>query len=826
MTETLPKLYLNMILGDFESPDIVKRSIESVKDHVDGIYVTVTFKNKAVKNSKLVKLLHSLGANVSFFKWTKSFADARQYALEQVPKGTHNYIYWQDADDVLYNAQNLRTVLKEADAQNLSAVYFDYWYQVEVDEKTNEIREILVKHKRERIVRNDDTWKWVGTLHETLIEQKQENLTRYYRPECYVVHLTDNQRLDHNIDRNIEILEKTIKDEKGKDPRTIISLAKSYFDKGKMTDDLGQRKLYLDLALNLFHEYLEGSGAVGSDSYREGSGWKEERATAWGHVAEIALLSSRPDVSIGAYQSAIDEAPWFPNYYVDMAAAYIALGDYKKAKHWLNVATVIPEPKTTIITFPRQLKTSALEVSFQINLHEGKLDYALADTEKLMEIMPKDEELKKRHLTVLSLRDFNKACQSVVFLGKYLENVGEADKVQHLVRSLSKDMQKEKFAAEMRHRFLPKRIWAEDEVAILCGPGFEEWTPESMKTGLGGSEEAVVHLANQLTQKGWKVTVYANPGDKAGNFDGVQYEQWYNLNPLDTFNSLILWRGIGFVDINPKAKFIMLWLHDVPNNPDFTEERVEKIDKIAVLSEYHKSLLRLHKDGKFLPMPEEKVFLTANGLPEGLTPSNVKRNPHRMIYASSPDRGLVYLLKNWKKVREKVADAELHVFYGFDVYDAIHRDNPARQKWKEQVIKLMNQPGITYHGRVGHEKLHEEYSKSGVWSYPTDFTEISCISAMKAQALGAIPVTTTLAALDETVKNGVKLDADITLPEVQEEYVEALVKILTDEKGQEEMRKGMTEWAQSYFSWKNVASLWDELMRIKVQNPEKRLEIK
>lgn len=811
----LPKLYLNMIVGDFEDPAIVQRSIESVKEYVDGIYVTVTHKDKPKKTSKLVKTLQKLGAEVSHFKWVYDFAKARNYAMEQVPKGDKNYIYWQDADDILKGGERLREVFLDAANQNWSAVYFDYWYHVDIDEETNEIREIMVTHKRERIVRHDDTWKWIGPLHETLIEQKQENLMKVAREECQVVHLTKGERLNNNIDRNIEILENTLKEEKGKDPRTAIYLAKAYFDKSKDAKD-GKRKMYLDLALTLFHQYLEGAGQVGTDSYREPSGWKEERSTAWSYIGEIAILMERPDMAAQAFQSAIDEAPWFPNYYINLAMAYVMQGDYKKAKHWLNTATTVPMPKTTIVVFPRELKTRALEVSYQINMHEQKLELAIEDVQNLIKILPEREELKERLKFTQSLWEFNKACQSVVFLGKYLEKHDEKDKLGHLVQSMTDDMQKEKFAAEMRHRFMPKRIWGENEIAILCGPGFEHWSPKNVETGIGGSEEAVVHLSQELTKLGWKVTVYANPGDEAGNHDGVEYRPYYELNPRDAFNGLILWRGIGFVDINPQSRFTMVWMHDVPNNPDFTEERIAKVDKIAVLSEYHKSLLRMNVDGKFEPIPDEKIFLTANGLPELKIPK-VKRNPKSMIYASSPDRGLVYLLTNWEEIKKEVPEAELNIYYGFHVFDAVHRDNPARMKWKNQMMAMMQQPGIHYHGRVGHDELHKAYASAGVWAYPTDFTEISCISAMKAQALGAIPVTTTLAALDETVKNGIKLDADITLKENQEEYVKSLVKVLKDEDEQEKLRPEMMEWAQDYYKWENVAREWSDLFTLKLK---------
>lgn len=819
-------LYANLILGDFEEPKIVKRSLDSIKDSIDGIYITVTYKEKKPqKNSALLVLLKKYNVNVSFFKWTNNFAEARNFALQQIPKSKNTYVYWQDADDILHGAERLREALGALIATNGSAMYFEYWYQVELDKEGN-VRQILVQHKRERIIKHDDTWKWIGDLHETLIEQRQENVIKIYDKkfaDIYVIHLTDNERLEVNIDRNIEILEAQAREENHKDPRTLIYLAKAYYDKAKMIDDKDERKIKLDLALVLFHEYLVGVGTPGETGYQGPSGWREERATAWGYIAEIAVLSGHPETAISAYQNAIDEAPEFPNYYIDMATCYVMLEDFKKAEHWLNVGTSIPEPETTIILFPRELKSRALETSFQINLHKNKLDWALTDAERLCELMPDDKFASDRLTTVRSLWSYNKAAQSFVFIGKYLEEIKEPEKIAQLVEAIPRDMKAEKFSAEMRHLFSPPKIWGDNEIAFLCGPGFEKWGPESIKTGLGGSEEAIVYMSKELTKLGWRVTVYANP-ETPGEVDGVEYRMWHDTNVKDSFNILILWRSIGFIDINPKAKVIWLWNHDVPNNPDFTEERVNKIDKILVLSEYHKSLFRMQlKDGSFVKFPENKIFLTSNGVLD-FKPSTLKRNPHRMIYSSSYDRGLIHLLQMWPKIKEKVNDAELHIFYGWNLFDKVHHNNPGMMEWKNCLLKLMRQSGIIEHGRIGHEELQEELEKSAIWAYPTDFTEISCITAMKAQQTGAIPVVTDYAALSETVKNGLRIDVDIRTEEGKKEYVEALINLLNNPEEQEEIRVRMMKWAESYFKWSTVATLWDEKLRVALQYPERKYE--
>jgi tetratricopeptide (TPR) repeat protein len=529
------KLYLNMILKDDEPVALVKRSLDSLKNSVDGIYVALTYTTTPpTDTAPLAKLLRSYKANVFPFQWVHDFSQARQFVLDKTPKGEDAYIYWQDADDVLVNGEKLHTLADEAYQIKAAAIALDYWYAVDLDKEGN-VREILVRHKRERIVRNDDTFKWIGSLHETLIEQRFENVSKYARPECHLIHLTTRKRLDSNLERNIAILETTAEEEGHKDPRTLIYLAKAYYDKGKLADTLEIRKEEFGKALRLFHEYLNGWGKPGTPGYHPGAGWADERAQAWDYIGQIAILLKNYDIAVHAFQSAIDEAPQYPMYFVNLAMAYAMQGEYKKAKHWLRVSTNIPEPETTSITTPRDLKTKVLEVDYAVALAESRLEAAKKDVELLIGILPDDPELKDRLQFIESLWFANKASQSIVFLGKYLEQIKEPERIKHLIDAVPRDLQGEKFVSEMRHIHIPPRVHENNEIAILCGPGWEQWSPKSLEKGLGGSEEAVVYLSRELANRGWKVTVYANPQQETGDYDGVFYKPWHELNVRDEF---------------------------------------------------------------------------------------------------------------------------------------------------------------------------------------------------------------------------------------------------------------------------------------------------
>jgi len=191
---------------------------------------------------------------------------------------------------------------------------------------------------------------------------------------------------------------------------------------------------------------------------------------------------------------------------------------------------------------------------------------------------------------------------------------------------------------------------------------------------------------------------------------------------------------------------------------------------------------------------------------------NNKRNLKRIIYTSSYDRGLLHLLEMWPDIRKEVPDAELHVFYGWQLFEQFYKDNPASMKWKEKMDNLMKQEGITDHGRVPQPELKKEIEKSGIWAYPTHFGEINCISAIKAQAYGCEPVVVAYAALQETVQFGRKVEGDIYDQETKDAFKKELIEALKTPMA-ETKRKEMMDWANKKYGWVNVAKEWTEVLK-------------
>src|ERR1035437_521417 len=94
---------------------------------------------------------------------------------------------------------------------------------------------------------------------------------------------------------------------------------------------------------------------------------------------------------------------------------------------------------------------------------------------------------------------------------------------------------------------------------------------------------------------------------------------------------------------------------------------------------------------------------------------------HKLLWQSSYDRGLNVLLKLWPEILAKYPNAELHIAYGWELFDIVTKTNAERQEWKATMVELMKQKGIKVHGRLGKTELKKLRKECGILAYCSDF---------------------------------------------------------------------------------------------------------
>jgi len=575
-----------MIVKDDTEAVILRRALKSVYKYVDGIFITGTKEPQ----KEIKKVCKEFNANWNYFKWNKDFSAARNYSFNVITKD-YEWIFWMDTDDIVVGAENFQKSIAVAEKNNIKAIFARYLYQVEVDENLN-VKQVLIEHLRERIIRNDGTYKWVAPIHETLIEQVPSG--KADTQDFMVVHLITPEEMMNSLWRNVEILENEVMANPA-DPRPIYYLAKAYFDtraEELLYEPAGQG--LESITIELIKDYLRKSG------------WAEERSQAWEYLSMIYREMGDHKKGITCLLEALTENPLFTSVYIQLALCYVQLQDWVKALHWVKLAGKIEIPKTTLVVNPRDYKSMILEALFHIYLNTGQLELCSKVAHGLQEVLPNDIN-EGRVQQIDDLKHRNDMAHWTLKLASHLRDTGQTEQLINLINAIPSEIAGEPALIDLRNSYLPPRKWEDNEIALYCGPHFEQWSPKNVNGGIGGSEEAVIYLMKEMAKLGWKITVYGDPREDMGVYDGVTYLPHFHINWKDEFNVIISWRQIQLVDVpDLKAKKIYLWNHDIQQSLTYTPERVAKLTKAMFLSKFHRDNVP--------DLPEDKVFMTTNGI--------------------------------------------------------------------------------------------------------------------------------------------------------------------------------------------------------------------
>ena len=758
------KLSLCLIVKpDNEEARLLNQCLKSVAKWCDEICITITGQNGNVE-----KVAQEYKAKISYFKWVNDFAIARNYNFSQA---MGDWILWCDADDIIEGGEYLKKILQVMEKEGVDVGICDYLYDFD------EFGNCTVKHRKGRIIKNDGCIKWEGILHEDLIPQRK--IKAYLIEEVKIIHKTTIERKQEVPKRNLRIALLQL-EKKPEDPKCIWDMANAYLAVGNYAD-----------AIKYYSQFISETGS------------EEEKFLAWHRMAEAMKNSGNFSDAIEAEWEAMKIRPWYPDAYLGLGEIYYKMGKPKYAKEYLVIGLTKPISEDTAIVWnPRDYDFNPLMVLSRVYFELNRPEDAKKCLEQCLKLYPKNRDIKNT-IDILD-REIEKL-KEIDKIYEKAQRVKTKEEIKKLIDSAPDELKCHPKLIHLKNIHFIKDETSGKDLVIYCYQTEEDFDPDSiLKRGTGGSEEAVYHISKRMADLGWNVTVYASCGYKEKKFGKVWWKPWWSFNPRDKQDILVVWRHPGIFEISGiDAKKKYVWLHDILKANEFTIKRLDAIDKIFTLSKWQRGL--------FPNVPDEKFMISSNGIEPEMFERKIKRDPYRLIYTSSYDRGLETLLKLFPLIKKEIPQAELHIFYGWNLWDRMHFDNPEMQARKEIILKLLKQPGVYEHGRISQEQIVDEYLKSGIWVYPTEFGEISCISAMKAQAAGCIPITTNVAALEETVQFGLKVDSQniYTNVDAQTEWVNGVINILKNPPT-EKKREEMENWARKYFNWDKIAEQWNK----------------
>lgn len=698
-----------------------------------------------------VDIAKNLGAKVFHFDWINDFSAARNFAFS---KATSDFIMWLDCDDVLFNREGF-IKWRDHGMEFCDIAFNSYQYAVEFDEakpwKEQELKPI-VSFVRERVFKRANNPKWNYPLHEGIPPMPGWRPT--YATTWCVKHLRSKEDMVQDRLRNINILDDMIK--------TAPLDGRMQFYYGKELHEIGSHGeaiRALEKALTMPQEIHDKTLALQYAAYsataafeRMKDDFKEEKQILFNKILNFC----HEGIKIDANRA---------EFYIQAGDLFIRTGQIQKALPYFAAAKHcignFDSPYSAPIYSFKNLygDTPTLQLS-KIYAHLGRLDDA------------------KRY--ALESKEIYKNPEADQILS-------EIDRVSKLVK-LDNDQNDV------------------DDIVISCPPqtaySFDE---EMYKTkGAGGSETALIHVAKHLKKKtGRNVKVFNMRDSTLVAESGVEYIPAAQLNEYMSINrphTHIAWRH----NIKLTKSPTYLWAHDLTTP---TIEAFRNFDKMLCLSEFHKDYTMAMSG-----VPEKEIIITRNGIDPDkfLFPRRLK-NKNKVVWMSSPDRGLDRAMKVLDIVRKDHPDIELHVYYGLENLYKYGLSDMANN-----LKKMMDErPWVKYHGMTEQSKMLRDCSDAVIWLHPCDFIETYCITALEMLTLGIFPVTRSLGALKNTLAEAKHLgqafllDHDCITPQEHEDYARA-VKTVLEGKLWERVSLDARE-----MSWEKVADDWIGFMNLK-----------
>lgn len=359
---------------------------------------------------------------------------------------------------------------------------------------------------------------------------------------------------------------------------------------------------------------------------------------------------------------------------------------------------------------------------------------------------------------------------------------------------------------------------------------------------LGGSESAAYYMARELSERGHDVKLFTNTAE-GGVYDNVKYipagrvtenaplgesfEFYARQTPHDV---LIIQRHPQAFSKLYASKVNILWLHDLASHrqKDGFLQQMWNVDAVFCVSEFHKDQVC-----DVYGIKPDVVHVVRNGVDEKLfSPQSTKTSGHvvtlssnqdgkysyshgeitlsqgvkYLIYSSRPERGLNHLVREGGIMERLAKEApECHLLVcGYD--NTTPQMLPLYQHLWSRCDALDN---VTNIGALTKFELAQLMNECYLHVYPTEFEEVSCITAMEAATAGLVLISSNYAALPETCDNGGVALIDLKDGHVcEDEFLQTILNFIKVPVLKDEYSEAQKIKSEEY-EWGNAASIFE-----------------
>lgn len=356
----------------------------------------------------------------------------------------------------------------------------------------------------------------------------------------------------------------------------------------------------------------------------------------------------------------------------------------------------------------------------------------------------------------------------------------------------------------------------------LYSNSWGETTPEVFEKGVGGREGAMLRLSREWARAGHEVTNFVNVKQSsrieepdAGYHEYVPFPIVRTALSSFKYDACVVWEAGRVYDEHiaaniPVRLFHMQVAHIAAKDADAVSKHATGV---VALSDW--AGMFLQQQG--LEVPEDRQHVLPNGVDLSMYPRRDDLGVRRdgglnFVYSSSPDRGLVHLLKAWPRIYAHWPGSTLYVAYG--------AGNWAREnKWSHgrigevalMIERGLGLPGVVDVGRISGQQLARLQLHATAWLYPCDTiqpTETGCITAVEAGAAGTPMVITDADCLGDEFGD---CSMVVRLPFDEEKFLYSVAGVIEDADVYRSLALKGREMAESR-DWKDIAQRWIELI--------------
>ena len=264
-------------------------------------------------------------------------------------------------------------------------------------------------------------------------------------------------------------------------------------------------------------------------------------------------------------------------------------------------------------------------------------------------------------------------------------------------------------------------------------------------------------------------------------------------------------------DLDPDKKKILV-LHDLVGDPMYDHLRDggwQKFEKLVFVSHWQKQQFQ-----DYLGVPPSAGVVIKNAI-QPIEEHRKEYDKIRLIYFSTPHRGLDILYAAFNQLSKEFDNIELNVFSSFELYGWPERD----KQYQGLFDKLRGHKAINYHKSVSNERIREELKRSHIFAYPSTWQETSCLCLIEAMSAGLQCVHSSLAALPETAMNLTTMydyhEDPTAHANIFYAYLRQIVSAMSSPMSRNAIRVGtqtQQQLANQVYSWENRSRQWEMLL--------------